>query len=166
MPEGAVDRGQKLEALSQAIADAAAFFEEVDEELWDGHMTARAILSHLVFWHREYVTIAQALVERRPIPLKKGTFAELNAISIAEFEDQSMQALARCLRALQGELLIPLRRLPDWDVNFPVKQGVRRKSAANRIAAIEFHVRNHVNRLRRAERHGEAWVRAYYMEPT
>lgn len=166
MPEGVDDHEQKLKALSQTISDATVFFEEVDERLWDGHMTAREVLSHLVFWHREYVAIAQALAQHRPLPLKKGTFAELNATSVGEFEEQSMPDMACRLPLLQRELVRYLRQLPDWDVNFPIKQGVRQKCVSDRLTAIEAHIRNHVNRLRRADRHGEAWVRAYYMEPT
>jgi hypothetical protein len=51
---------------------------------------------------------------------------------------------------------------PDWSVDFPVKQGGRCQSIARRVPGIEQHVRGHIKRLRRADRLGEAWVKAYY----
>ncbi len=157
---------QALTRLRKTVADAAAFLAKVDGELFDGYQTARQVLSHLVFWHREYVSIAQALADGRKPQLQNGTYAELNAGACCEFEKHSMDQLARCLLILQESLEVELYRLTDWEMIFPVKHGSRRKCVAERLPGIETHVRNHVNRLRRAERLGEAWVRAYYNETT
>jgi hypothetical protein len=155
---------QALTRLRKTVADAATFLADVDEEIFDGYQTARQVLSHLVFWHREYVSIVQALADGRKPLLQNGTYAELNAGACCEFEKQTMVQLARRLLILQESLEAELVRFTDWEMNFPIKHGSRRKTVAKRLPNIEAHVRNHVNRLRRAERLGEAWIRAYYTE--
>jgi hypothetical protein len=157
---------EALTRLQKTVADAAAFLAEVDEEIFDGYQTARQVLSHLVFWHREYVNIVQALADGRKPLLQNGTYAELNAAACCEFEKQTMAGLARRLLTLQESLEVELCRLTDWEMNFPIKHGSRRKCVADRLTGIEVHVRSHVTRLRRAERLGEAWIRAYYTETT
>jgi hypothetical protein len=153
-----------LRSLRETVVDAAAYFTIVDEDLCDGHQTAREVLSHLVFWHQEYVSIGQALVEGREPEVRIETFAVLNAASVLEFKDQSMVELAGRLVALQETYEETLGQLSDWDVNFPIKRGSRIKCVTERLPDIEFHISNHVGRLKRAERHGAEWVKAYYLE--
>ena len=162
MPEQVDDRVRALRALDKALVDAADYLADVDPELDGGHQTAREVLCHLVFWHREYVAIIQALLEDQEPPLKEGTYAQLNCEATIEFADRSMDELARSLLALQASLRKQLLALPDWSVDFPVKRGSRRKSVSERVPGIAGHVRGHMKRLRRADRLGEAWVRAYY----
>jgi uncharacterized small protein (DUF1192 family) len=139
-----------LAALDRAVMDAVSFLCDVDEKLTDGSQTAREVLSHLVFWHREYVSVANARVEGRRPALKSGTFAELNAQAYREFVSYSMPELAQYLASLQEELVALLQRLLHWRMDFPVKQGGRWWSVEDRIPAIETHIRNHVARLKRA----------------
>jgi hypothetical protein len=73
-----------------------------------------------------------------------------------------MEELAHLLVALQGSLRQQLLAMPDWSIDFPVKQGGRYKSVAERLPNIESHVRSHIRRLRRADRLGQEWVKAYY----
>jgi hypothetical protein len=153
-----------LNGLNLAVADAVAFFEVVDEELTDGHQSAREVVSHLVFWHREYVAVLQALAANREACLKKGTFASLDRQAAEEFRSQSMVELARRLGCLQLILQAVLHRLPDWGVYFIVKDGGRSRSVRQHVSRMEKHIRIHVRQLRSAQRHGEAWVRAYYQE--
>lgn len=162
MPNKGPDRDLQLKPLDETVGQAVAFLGGLDDSLFDGHQSAREVLSHLVYWHREYVSIAQALVDGREPPLKRGTFAELNAEATCEFESLPMLELALRLGALQTEFGNLLRQIPDWGVNFPVKFGGRNKNIADRISAIEAHIRNHIKRMRRAERLGQAWIKAYF----
>jgi hypothetical protein len=159
------ERRQYLESLECTIGEAADFLGAVDEDLWDGNQTARETLSHLVFWHREYLNVAQALAEGCEPSLLRGTFAELNEAAVQGFKNESMPNLARRLLSYQAVLSAVLYRLPDWSVNFPVKHSGRRKTVAGRLVAIEAHCRYHLRKLQRAQRLGEEWVRAYYEEP-
>lgn len=162
MSEGVNDRQRALDALDDAVDDAIAYLTEVDPDLDGGHQTAREVLCHFVFWHREYVAITRAMLTNRQLPLRCATYAKLNAEATKEFSEQSMTDLATSLSALQRTLSAQLLALPDWSVDFPAKEGARFKSVAERIANIEGHLRGHIKRLRRAERLGEAWVKAYY----
>ncbi|MEW5986427.1 MAG: DinB family protein [Chloroflexota bacterium] len=151
-----------LDRLNQTVNEAAALFSAADESLCDGHQTARQVLSHLVFWHREYVQILRALLRGREPLLQSGSFAALNAQAACEFSDQSLPALAGRLTELQAQLDGLARQLPDWTADFPVKRGGRHWSIEARLCTIESHIRNHLVALQRAARHGAAWVRAYY----
>jgi hypothetical protein len=146
------------------VVDAAGYLGEADESLHDGYQTARDVLSHLVYWHREYVDIACALMEGRRPELKQGTYAELNAAAAVEFGDVPMSDLADRLLELQASLEIALRALPDWGLKYPVKHGSRVKPVEDRLPVIESHIVKHIKRLRRAERLGEDWVKAYYLD--
>lgn len=164
MPDTGDGRDRALAALDEALDEAASYLTDVDPELDGGHQTARDVLCHLVFWHREYVAISRALLEGQEPPLKEGTFAELNAQATDEFAGQSMDDLSHSLLALQEPLRKQLLAMPDWSIDFPVKRGSRPKNVAERVLAIEGHVRGHIRRLRRAGRLGNAWVKAYYPE--
>jgi hypothetical protein len=143
MPERVNDHASVLRALDDAVADAAGFLAEVDEDLHDGHQTAREVLCHFVFWHREYVQIAQALSDGCQPSLRRGTFAQLNAVATTVIGQSESPPTPARNRSDQSFL-------------------VRPKSVAQRLPEIEGHLRGHIRRLRRAERLGEAWVKAYY----
>jgi hypothetical protein len=145
-----------LASLDRVVIEAVNFFCDVDENLSDGRQTARAVLSHLVYWHREYIRVIRAVAECRQPALKSGTFADLNAEAAAEFQTYSMPELAGCLAALQEELVSLLQQLTHWRMDFPVKQGGHFWSVEDRIPSIEAHIRNHVARLKRAARKAHA----------
>jgi hypothetical protein len=98
------------------------------------------------------VAIAQALASGRQPELRSGTFVELNARAYQEFAGMPLPGLVRCLVTLQELLEAALRHLPDWEINFPVKQGGRYSSIDERLQEIESHIRRHVARLRHAAR--------------
>lgn len=162
MPEQCDDRMRALGALDEALVDATSYLVSVDPELDGGHQTAREVLCHLVFWHCEYVAISRCLLEGQEPPLREGTYAQLNCEATKEFAHQSMGELAHSLLVLQESLRKQLLALPDWSTDFPVKRDSRPKSVAKRVQAIERHVSGHMKRLRRADRLGDAWVKAYY----
>ncbi len=139
-----------LADLNRAIEDAVTFLAQVEETLTDEHQTAREVLAHFVFWHREYVWIIRALAADRQPRLRDGKFSELNVQATREFTSESMPALASRLVSLQKQLDRALRALPDWRANFPIKAGGKRTSIAARVPQITAHIRNHVARLRRA----------------
>ena len=162
MKESRRDCLDLLHALNEIVDEACAFFLKVDQDLFDGHQNAREILSHLVFWHREYVLIIKALKAGQQPSLKSGTYAELNSAATCEFLNIPMFELAHELRSYQDQLADDLQLLPNWNIDFPVKFGSRSGSVAGRLPSIESHIRGHVRRLKRAERLGEAWVNTYY----
>lgn len=165
MKEGLVYREQLLFDLKENVVRAADFFMRVDEDLFDGHQSAREVLSHLVFWHQAYCTISKALLLNEEPPLLAGPLAELNEHATCIFRDQEMCALARILLEAQDILECNLRKLPDWNINFPFKKGCRKIDVAGRICAIRNHIHHHLVRQERAYQRGEDWVRAYYLDP-
>ena len=166
MNEGLVYRDQLLSDLNDSIFLAADFFMQVDEDLFDGHQTAREVLSHLVFWHREYHAISKALVLGEKPSLLSGSLAVLNEKATCEFQEEDLDDLARQLIETQANLADNLRQLENWNVNFPFKKGCRKIDVAGRICAINLHVRHHLVRQERAYRRGEDWIKAYYLDTT
>lgn len=164
MNEGLAYRDQPLAELNENIFRAANFFMQADENLFDGHQSAREVLSHLVFWHREYCTISEALLMGEELPLRSGSLAELNKRATCEFQNQEMCDLAEYLVKIQEILEINLRKLADWSVNFPFKKGCRKIDVAGRIYAISNHIHHHLVRQERALRRGEDWIKAYYID--
>jgi hypothetical protein len=166
MNEGLAYRDQLLSDLGDSIVAVANFFMNVDENLFDGHQTAREVLSHLVFWHNEYCTISQTLLLGQKPTLLAGSLAQLNEQATRKYQKQDMVELAQCLAEKQKTLELNLRHLENWNVNFPFKKGCRRIDVAGRIYSINNHIRQHLVRQERAERRGEDWIKAYYSDPT
>jgi hypothetical protein len=151
MAEKVLCRERMVASLDRAVMEAVSFLCNADETLSDGSQTAREALAHLVFWHREYVRVANALVEGHPPTLKSGAIAELNAEAYREFASYSMLELAECLACLQEELVTLLQKLLHWRMDFPIRAGKRPWcSVEDRIPAIEAHIHNHVAKLRQA----------------
>ncbi len=153
-----------LQALVATVAEAAEFFRQSDQDLFDGYQTASEVLSHFLFWHCEYVTIIRAIRNGMQPELRLGTFAELNEAAAEEFAGIPVDELVAQLLAYQKTFEYELGQITDLVVEFPIKYGGRTKSVRDRIPSIESHIRNHVRRLKSAERHGEDWVKAYYQE--
>ena len=145
-------RRTALVQLDRAVADAVAFFADADESLANGHQTARDVLSHFVFWHREYVRIVRALAAGHKPRLRTGKFRELNAQATHEFERVSLPHLAKQFAQLQSLLERLLLALPDWRIGFPIKAGGKRTPVAERVPQITAHIEQHATRLRRAAR--------------
>jgi hypothetical protein len=153
-----------LTGLTSAVAEAVAFFEAADESLCDGYQSAYEVLAHLVFWHEEYGRVTAALVNGQTPQLKEGSYARLNALAAEIFCKTPLPLLAQRLAQAQRKLERNLRRLPSWDVYLPVKRGGRFRTVWQRVPQFEAHIRHHVSRLQRAQRHGDAWVQAYFGE--
>ena len=166
MNEGLAYRERLLSELGDSIVAAANFFMNVDENLFDGHQTAREVLSHLVFWHYEYCAISQTLLLNQKPTLLAGSLAHLNEQATCKYQKKDMAELARCLSEQQKILELNLRHLENWNVNFPFKKGCRRIDVAGRICSINNHIRHHLVRQERADHRGEAWIKAYYLDPT
>ncbi|MBE2220462.1 MAG: hypothetical protein IAF02_02925 [Anaerolineae bacterium] len=151
-----------LTSLDRSVTKLVQLVSQVDEDFYDGHQTSREMLSHLVFWHREYVAITEALVNGRSPHLRQSTFIALNARSVREFQRLSMAQLCQDFLKYQQALRDNLCQLYDWEIEFPVKKGCRWATVPERLQIIQEHVDGHLARLERACRHGEAWVEAYY----
>ncbi len=140
--------------LRAAVNDAAAFLGGMDADFCDEHQSARQVLSHLVFWHREYVTILQALCRGQEPPLKSGKFRELNERATVEFQRVSMPTLARRFCRLQNELEQVVNGLPNPQVKWTFKQGSTQfKPSEVWLTDIIAHIRNHTRRQKRAYEH-------------
>lgn len=150
---------------NQAVAEAMAYFASADEALSDGHQTARQVLAHLVFWHREYASIARAVASGREPALRVGGIAELNAEACREFEREPLSARAAQLASFQRALDRALGRLPHWRMDFPARLNGRPCSVEQRVPAIEAHIRAHLAALRRAARERAAGREALADEP-
>jgi hypothetical protein len=164
MNENIRDRDQLLSALAEDVCLVTCFFTQIDGTLFDGHQTAREVLSHLVFWHREYATISHALLIGEKPALLSGSLAELNERATIEFQEKGMMELTHCLADYQSDLDSNLRHLKYWNVNFPFKKGCRGTDVSGRLSSIDAHIRHHLARQERAYRRGEAWIKAYYQD--
>lgn len=151
-----------LQALDHSVTKIVDLLVQVDDNFFDGYQTAREVLSHLVFWHREYVMITDALVNGRSLHLRQGTFVALNARATREFRPMSMKSLCQNLLNLQIALACNLRRLTNWNIIFPIKKGCRQFTVTERVQLIQEGIDRHFSRLESAHRHGEAWVAAYF----
>ncbi len=142
---------ESLEALHSTVMVAASFFSDVDENLSDGWQTARQILAHLVFWHREYARVIQAIADGEKPNLLTGKFRELNARAWQEFARTPMPALAQQFRKSQSELESAARQMRARETKFAFKQGSKPQRINYWLPRIEAHVRTHVVQLKRAE---------------
>lgn len=166
MKEGLMNRDQLLSDLDGSINLAAEFFMQTNENLFDGHQSAREVLSHLLFWHREYCAISKALLLGKNPQLISGTLAKLNEQATVEYQEEDMEDLAKQLIVLQKNFAMNLRQLEDWNVNFPFKKGCRKIDVAGRICSIIAHIKHHLVRQERANLRGEEWIQAYYLDST
>ena len=151
-----------LTSLDGSVVDMVELLGQIGEDFYDGQQTAREVLSHLVFWHREYVVITAALVNGRSPHLRQSTLIALNARAAREFRRVSMVTLCQDFLKLQQALTDNLRELPDWGIEFSIKKGCHRANVPERVQFIQDHIDGHLSRMENARRHGEAWVEAYY----
>lgn len=79
-----MSRQIELQKLHQAVIDLAERFETIDENLRDGKQSTREILSHIVFWHREYVAVMNAIAQEQKPKLRTGKYYQLNALAYRE----------------------------------------------------------------------------------
>ena len=149
---GTFSRKQIIIDLERPVADAAGFLAHVSEHLRDDNQSVRPLLSHLVFWHREYVRIANALARQRAPRLKMIPFRHLNAQATKMFAHQTLPALARQWVQLNHRLISNLSRISDWRLDFPLKANIQFCSIRLRIPQMTALIRSHVRRLERTER--------------
>lgn len=140
-----------LESFHRTIADAAAYLCCVDEKLTDGHQSAHGVLAQMVFWHEEYLRILHAIAAGEQPNLHSGTYEVINLIARQKYANETMPILAHQLTIIHKQLEDALRALPDWSINFPVKQDSGYCSIAERIRLIDAHIFNRVTLLKRAE---------------
>ncbi len=149
------DNSQKqelLDRLNQTVIQATAYFANVDENLSDGHQTAHGILAGLLFWHKQYVANAQALIAGKEPTLLAGTYEGLNRNARQHVLGTSMIMLAYDLSCEQREFAELVQQFPDWTINFPVKQDSEPCSLNDRLVEIEANVRQHMHRLERLQK--------------
>lgn len=141
-----------LELLERVVAEASGFFARFDEQLPVGRQTARQCLAHLVFWHREYLSILRALAQGRAAELRSGTFASLNAEAYREFAAIPMSEMACQLESLQRELDSQLRVLLDPQMEVLLKQMAHSWQLAELIPRVAGHIRGHTRKFQAAEK--------------
>lgn len=135
------------------VKETMDFFMSVDDEhTRDGEQTARDVIAHLVFWHRQYTRAAAALaVHRTPRPFS-GKFRDWNARAAEMFACEPLPEFAQRLVRSQHQLHDALERVPNWRVNFTLKVGSAGCSVSGWVPRIHSHLAGHLTRLRRAER--------------
>ncbi len=148
-------REQVIDRLNRTVIEAAAYLAAADEGLSNGRQTAFGILAQLVFWHEQYVSVAGALLQGRQPNLKAGSFDRLNQVARSNYGGDSMTMLAYDLSCLQKEFAALVRKLPDWSVNFPIKQDSEPLSLEQRLVDIEQQIRWHIQSLKRAQQSGQ-----------
>lgn len=139
------------ESFNRTVTDAAAYLCCVDEKLTDGHQSAHGVLAQMVFWHEQYVNILKAIVEGRQPDLVSGSFDSINMVARQKYAREPMTLLAHQLTVTHQEVDALLSALPDWSVNFPVKQDSGYCSVAERIRLIDAHIFNRVTLLKRSD---------------
>ena len=103
------------------------------------------------------MNIAHDLVAGRQPGLRHGTFNSLNAQASQEFQDESLPELAGLLVEFQRQLDVLLHSLPDNQAHFPLKQGSHPWPVTELVPRIEAHIRNHVDRMKRASAGRRPW---------
>ena len=141
-----------LNRLNQTVIQSTAYFANVDPNLSDGHQTAHGILAGLVFWHKQYVAIARALIDGKTPDLLVGTYEGLNRNARQHALGTSMIMMAYNLSCEQREFAELVQQIPDWTINFPVKQDSEPCSLSDRLVEIEANVRQHMHRLERLQK--------------
>lgn len=145
------DKTQRAQdALRAAVEEAAAFFETVHPDLFDGYRTAHDVLAHLVFWMCEHVRVAEALVAGSTPTLSPDSIPALNEAACAEHRTESMPVMRQALLDRYEKLDTLLGQLPDWSVNFPIKAGSQTCTVDDRIFGLTAHLHYHITTLRRA----------------
>lgn len=139
-----------LVALQDAVDEATAYFARVNANLYDGYQTAHEVLAQLVFWHYQHVRVARMLLAGQALDLLSGTRPALNRAACAERRTMTMAELVDQLADQQRELDALLRDLPDWTIDFPIKQGGRPCTVEDRVLALATGINNHVAQFRRA----------------
>lgn len=144
-------RAVALQALQDAVDEACTYYTQVNANLFDGSHTAHELLESAVFWHCEYLKIAQALAAHRDPELHDGSLADLRQAGCEQLRTSTMGALVAQLRIQQAALDEVLRVLPDWQAPFPITEQGRATTVEDRVFALAQGIRNTVNQLRRAE---------------
>jgi hypothetical protein len=150
-----VARKQVIADLDRAVERTVRFFETADEHLLDGEQSARQVISHLVFWHGEYVRLITALADGRSAQPLCGMFRHYNAQAADMYAHQPLPELARQFAKLHAELDCALNRLSHWRVAYPHKEGIANRSVSRHIAQILAHIDGHITRLERVAKRKE-----------
>ncbi|MBL8131010.1 MAG: hypothetical protein JNL42_04065 [Anaerolineae bacterium] len=145
-------RQEILDRLNRTVLESAAYFGSADETLFDGHQSAHAVLSQLVFWHKQYIATLRALLNGEEPSLPVGSFAQINQRARREYASFGMVMLAYEFSCAHRTLMELLGELPDWSVEFPIKRDGDHLDIAERVEEIEGHIHRHVQRFRAAER--------------
>ena len=152
MPHEFALKEDVLNRLNQTVIQTTAYFASIDENLSDGHQTAHGILAGLLFWHKQYVSIARALIAGGEPELLAGTYEGLNRNARQHALGTSMIMMAYSLSCEQHEFAQLLQQIPDWSVEFPIKQDSEPCSVHDRVVEIEANIRQHVHRLERLQK--------------
>ncbi|GAB4574920.1 MAG: hypothetical protein Kow0077_23870 [Anaerolineae bacterium] len=149
MIEQADRRALALAALDEAVNEAAAYFQAVSGNVFDGYQTAHEVLVHLVYLHCAHLEIARALVAGNTPPLLDGSPEVLNRCAQDALRGQTGPDLVAQLQAQQAALaeLLPLL---DWASPFPLKRGGLPVMVEERVCGLAAHIHQHVAQLRRA----------------
>jgi len=104
---------------------------------------AMEILIHLVFWHQQYVSIINALLQNRKPMLLKGTFKSLNAQCIDQFSACTTAELVASLEQSQRDLDRFSQLEGAKDIRLAFREGSKKWAFPEFRGAIAAHIRRH-----------------------
>ncbi len=144
---------ERIADLDEAIAAIAALYRRLPAEALTARPVnawgPRELLCHLVFWHEQYATIAEALSAGAPPLLQPGTFRELNVRAVLENRDCTLDELLARLDGAQQRLAAIAHSSDEipWSIAF--KQGGTARPFPEALRLIAGHIRGHGEQVRR-----------------
>ena len=109
----------------------------------------KEVLAHILYHHENYVAEIEAQLTGRPYNLPKGRFSDLNAQAAASSHGVPVEELLHRLRTADEQLRNFYRLHDPKTLVINIKQGGKSWTLAELVPAVESHVRNHHQRLKK-----------------
>jgi hypothetical protein len=139
-----------LEHLTRAVEDFCRWIEHLPAEKTRAQEWGpREVLAHLVYWHEHYLAQSEAILAGKAFPLPAGRFRDLNVAAVEKLGGAPPAALCRRFRAANRRLCTLALADKPGTISFRIKQGSKRWRLADLLRAVEAHVRNHLQGLKK-----------------
>jgi len=110
----------------------------------------REVLAHLVYHHEVYVMLVVGLLSGQPVAPPQGRFSDLNAAAVAASRGIPTPELVARLRQANQRLVQLYREHDPAAIIVEIKAGAKPRTLAKLLPEAEAHIRNHLQKLRRA----------------
>jgi hypothetical protein len=139
-----------IERLTRAVDDFCVWIvalpaEETRTQEWG----PRETLAHLIYWHEQYIAQSKAILSGRQYPALSGRFADMNSMAAAKFRKVPIAKLSGRFRNANRRLCRLAREPSARKIAFSIKQGSKRWRLTDLIPAVEAHIRNHLQVLKK-----------------